>query len=99
MLHGTGARGSPGGRWVATGGGGYQWARVVPRAWTLYFAEMADAADDLPDALPESWIEGAERLAQASRCRRRSRSRRSTPDRADKDARAVVARLADILWA
>ena len=24
-----------GGRWVATGGGGYQWARVVPRAWTL----------------------------------------------------------------
>jgi acetoin utilization protein AcuC len=49
-----------GGRWVATGGGGYQWARVVPRAWTLYFAEMADAADDLPDHLPESWIERTE---------------------------------------
>ncbi|HEX8769134.1 MAG TPA: acetoin utilization protein AcuC, partial [Acidimicrobiales bacterium] len=30
-----------GGRWVATGGGGYQWATVVPRAWTLYFGEMA----------------------------------------------------------
>ena len=30
-----------GGKWVATGGGGYQWARVVPRAWTIYFAEMA----------------------------------------------------------
>jgi acetoin utilization protein AcuC len=51
------------GRWVATGGGGYQWARVVPRAWTLYFAEMADALDDLPDELPESFIEEAERRA------------------------------------
>jgi acetoin utilization protein AcuC len=47
-----------GGRWVATGGGGSQWARVVPRAWTLYFAEMAGA--ELPDAIPESWIEQIE---------------------------------------
>ncbi len=47
-----------GGRWVATGGGGYQWARVVPRAWTLYFAEMAETAP--PDELPEGWIERAE---------------------------------------
>jgi acetoin utilization protein AcuC len=50
-----------GGRWVATGGGGYQWARVVPRAWTIYFAEMAGRADALPDRLPEGWIERAER--------------------------------------
>ncbi|MET0800020.1 MAG: acetoin utilization protein AcuC [Actinomycetota bacterium] len=49
-----------GGRWVATGGGGYQWARVVPRAWTLYFAEMAGAAATLPDELPQAWIERAE---------------------------------------
>jgi acetoin utilization protein AcuC len=47
------------GRWVATGGGGYQWARVGPRAWTLAFAEMAGA--ELADELPESWIEEAER--------------------------------------
>jgi len=47
-----------GGRWVATGGGGYQWARVVPRAWTLYFAEMAEVA--VPDELPSAWIERAE---------------------------------------
>lgn len=47
-----------GGRWVATGGGGYQWFRVVPRAWTIYFAEMADA--ELPDAIPEGWIEHVE---------------------------------------
>lgn len=50
-----------GGRWVATGGGGYQWARVVPRAWTLAFAEMAGALADLPDELPEAFIEHAER--------------------------------------
>jgi acetoin utilization protein AcuC len=54
------------GRWVATGGGGYQWARVVPRAWTLYFAEMADALDDLPDELPEGFIEEAERRAEGA---------------------------------
>jgi len=45
------------GRWVATGGGGYQWASVVPRAWTTYFAEMAGA--ELPDELPAAWVERA----------------------------------------
>jgi acetoin utilization protein AcuC len=49
------------GRWVATGGGGYQWARVVPRAWTIYFAEMAGV--EIPDELPDAWIEEAEREA------------------------------------
>ena len=53
------AHAAAGGRWVATGGGGYQWARVVPRAWTIAFADMAAA--DLPDELPEDWIERAER--------------------------------------
>ena len=43
------------GRWVATGGGGYQWARVVPRAWTIYFAEMSEA--EIEDILPEAWLE------------------------------------------
>jgi acetoin utilization protein AcuC len=47
-----------GGRWLATGGGGYQWARVVPRAWTIYFAEMAER--QVPDRLPSSWVELAE---------------------------------------
>jgi acetoin utilization protein AcuC len=44
---------SAGGRWVATGGGGYQWARVVPRAWTIYFAEMTGV--DVPDEIPPAW--------------------------------------------
>ena len=62
-LH-TLAHGAAGGRWVATGGGGYQWAHVVPRAWTIYFAEMAGV--ELPDALPESWIEGTEFLIRGA---------------------------------
>ena len=52
------AHAAAGGRWVATGGGGYRWASVVPRAWTIYFAEMTGA--ELPDALPEAWVERAE---------------------------------------
>ncbi len=42
-----------GGRWVAMGGGGYQLVHVVPRAWTIAFAEMVGA--DLPAEVPESW--------------------------------------------
>ena len=60
MLHDLAHR-AAGGRWLATGGDGYQWVRVVPRAWTIYFAEMAEHR--LPDAIPESWIELAEREA------------------------------------
>lgn len=60
LLHDLAHR-AAGGRWVATGGGGYQWANVVPRAWTTYFAEMAGRV--VPDELPEAWIEVAEREA------------------------------------
>ena len=56
MLHDLAHR-AAGGKWVATGGGGYQWARVVPRAWTIYFAEMAGT--DVPDEIPSSWLERA----------------------------------------
>ena len=48
-----------GGRWLATGGGGYHWVTVVPRAWTIAFAEMAGV--ELDDELPFDWIEAAER--------------------------------------
>jgi acetoin utilization protein AcuC len=51
------AHDAAGGRWVATGGGGYQWARVVPRAWTIYFAEMAGV--DVPDEVPREWLDRA----------------------------------------
>lgn len=53
-----------GGRWVALGGGGYQWAAVVPRAWTIYFAEMAGV--EIPDELPPAWVERAWDVAGGS---------------------------------
>ena len=45
------------GRWVATGGGGYQLVTVVPRAWTLAFAEMTEQS--LPVDVPMPWQERA----------------------------------------
>jgi len=49
------------GRWLALGGGGYAIYEVVPRAWTLFFAEMVerpDLAADLND--PSSPVPAAE---------------------------------------
>jgi acetoin utilization protein AcuC len=43
---------------VALGGGGYTF-QVVPRAWTLLFAEMLGV--ELPDAIPEAWWSAGER--------------------------------------
>jgi acetoin utilization protein AcuC len=40
------------GRWVATGGGGYQADTVVPKVWTIHFAEMVGASD----AIPPEWL-------------------------------------------
>ncbi len=47
-----------GGRWVAVGGGGYQVATVVPRAWTVYFARMGD--QEVPHELPWDFLHRAE---------------------------------------
>src|SRR6266700_212933 len=42
------------GRWVAVGGGGYDPYRIVPRAWSLLWAEMSEQS--LPAQLPEQWV-------------------------------------------
>ena len=42
-----------GGRWLATGGGGYEAYRVVPRAWALTW--LAGAHREPPDRMPEAW--------------------------------------------
>jgi len=55
-LHGL-AHHVTGGRWLALGGGGYQIYTVVPRAWTIYLAEITGA--ELADELPEAWRERA----------------------------------------
>jgi acetoin utilization protein AcuC len=47
------------GRWVALGGGGYTF-QVVPRAWTLLFAEMLGV--ELDDDIPESWWRPGEEM-------------------------------------
>jgi acetoin utilization protein AcuC len=43
------------GRWVATGGGGYALADVVPRAWTHLLAEVVGTAVDPLTDTPEGW--------------------------------------------
>lgn len=41
------------GRWVATGGGGYQAETVVPKIWTIHFAEMCGASE----LIPAEWLQ------------------------------------------
>ena len=41
------------GRWLATGGGGYDVYRVVPRAWGLVW--LAQAHRDVPSEMPRAW--------------------------------------------
>jgi acetoin utilization protein AcuC len=54
-----------GGRWVATGGGGYEVVDVVPRAWSHLVAIAAHRPIEPTTAVPESW-----RDYVRSRCRR-----------------------------
>jgi len=43
------------GRWLATGGGGYELVRVVPRSWTHLLAEAAGAPIDPEMDTPDEW--------------------------------------------
>lgn len=43
------------GRWIATGGGGYSWIDVVPRAWSHLVGEIVGAPVPPETPLPESW--------------------------------------------
>ena len=56
-----------GGRWLATGGGGYDVYRVVPRAWAHVWlaANHAPVPDETPLAWRERWSGDAERYGQA----------------------------------
>ncbi len=42
-------------RWVAVGSGGYDLYRVVPRAWSILWAEMS--GQSVPVDLPQEWVE------------------------------------------
>jgi acetoin utilization protein AcuC len=56
-----------GGRWLATGGGGYDVYRVVPRAWSLVWLAMAHAPIPTETPLPwrERWAADAARYGQS----------------------------------
>ncbi|MBC7630833.1 acetoin utilization protein AcuC [Aeromicrobium sp.] len=51
-----------GGKWVATGGGGYAVMDVVPRAWAHLMAIVAGAPLDPSVLTPDTWREHIERL-------------------------------------
>jgi acetoin utilization protein AcuC len=46
-----------GGRWVATGGGGYALVDVVPRAWSHLLATVSGRPLDPETTVPEAWRE------------------------------------------
>jgi acetoin utilization protein AcuC len=56
-----------GGRWLSTGGGGYDAFRVVPRTWTLVWLAGAhrDPPAETPPAWRERWAAEAGRYGQA----------------------------------
>jgi acetoin utilization protein AcuC len=49
------------GRWIATGGGGYEIARVVPRCWTHLLATAANEPIDPETETPNDWRELVQR--------------------------------------
>lgn len=44
------------GRWIATGGGGYQALRVVPRVWSILWAHMAGLSTAGAIPIPDTWM-------------------------------------------
>ena len=58
VLHGL-AHEVTGGRWLATGGGGYELVRVVPRSWTHLLAEAAGRPVEPELETPDEWREFA----------------------------------------
>ena len=51
------AHATAGGRWLATGGGGYSLVQVVPRTWTHLLAEAASRPIDPRAETPGTWRE------------------------------------------
>ncbi len=94
-----------GGRLVATGGGGYDPYRTVPRAWSLLWAAVAGVT--LPERVPETWRErwaGSSALPLPETMVDDPSSWPPVPRRATVSShnRAVAARLMEVLetiWA
>jgi acetoin utilization protein AcuC len=56
-----------GGRWLATGGGGYAVLDVVPRTWTHLLAIVAGRPLDAATAVPQDWLSHVADLAGGHR--------------------------------
>src|SRR5947208_14047 len=54
MLHDL-AHEVAGGKWLLTGGGGYQLVQVVPRSWTHLLAAASGAPVDAAEPVPAAW--------------------------------------------
>lgn len=52
------------GRWLATGGGGYNPLRVVPRSWTHLVGVVTGQPVPLSTPVPEAWREHVRRLGE-----------------------------------
>ncbi|WP_285502044.1 acetoin utilization protein AcuC [Actinokineospora sp. NBRC 105648] len=52
-----------GGKWLATGGGGYQLLRVVPRSWTHLLATALDRDIPVDTPLPAEWVSTVRKAA------------------------------------
>jgi acetoin utilization deacetylase AcuC-like enzyme len=63
------------GRWVATGGGGYDLDRVVPRAWALLWSELSGRR--LPARMTADWLKPRRRRRRAPAPGTRERSERN----------------------
>ncbi|MGC5615236.1 acetoin utilization protein AcuC [Georgenia sp. Z1491] len=55
-----------GGRWVATGGGGYEVVNVVPRAWSHVLGVVAGTPLDPGTPVPEEWRQLVHDLAEGA---------------------------------
>ncbi len=55
-----------GGRWLLTGGGGYELVQVVPRTWTHLLAEAAGQPIDPAAPTPPSWRDYVSRRTSAA---------------------------------
>ena len=52
------------GRWLAAGGGGYDFWRVVPRVWSALWAEMLE--ESVPERVPQHWLEKYKKFPKVS---------------------------------
>ena len=57
---------NPDGRWLLTGGGGYQFVQVVPRTWTHLLAEASGQPIEPDTPTPASWREYVQWVAAES---------------------------------